>query len=146
MSTNPDLVDWDYIYERNRRIWLGLDSSGKPINRSPSSAADSTLTYTPGTGSYNSNIFPQDQVAIQAYTDTDNLLGNNKSPGNMNNTEGEASSYGDGSYQEHVKNVDSSTGNTHDEDHEDFEDVVLQKFSVLSLIGALIKSVFNTKK
>mmetsp|Transcript_10769 Transcript_10769/g.13616 ORF Transcript_10769/g.13616 Transcript_10769/m.13616 type:complete len:299 (+) Transcript_10769:59-955(+) len=27
MSTNPDEVDWDYVYERNRRIWLGLDSA-----------------------------------------------------------------------------------------------------------------------
>lgn len=27
MSTNPDQVDWDYVYERNRRIWLGLDDA-----------------------------------------------------------------------------------------------------------------------
>ncbi len=32
MSTNPDEVDWDYIYERNRRIWLGLDN---PDNVAP---------------------------------------------------------------------------------------------------------------
>ena len=28
MSTDPNEVDWDSIYERNRRIWFGLDGGG----------------------------------------------------------------------------------------------------------------------
>lgn len=31
MSTNPKDVDWDYIYERNRKIWLGLEDPEEPV-------------------------------------------------------------------------------------------------------------------
>ena len=31
MSTNPKEVDWDYIYERNRKIWLGLEDPEESV-------------------------------------------------------------------------------------------------------------------
>ncbi len=32
MSTNPEEVDWDWVYKRNKRIWLGLDENDNPID------------------------------------------------------------------------------------------------------------------
>ena len=32
MSSNPEEVDWDWVYKRNKRIWLGVDENDNPVD------------------------------------------------------------------------------------------------------------------